>query len=85
MYLAVEGGVLAVADHDVAHGAALEFDDGHGGIFHFDVGVVQILPDAVYFIDVAHVPQQQVELMGCLVDQNAAAFALPGAAHASLS
>ena len=82
MHLAVEGGVLAVADHDVAHRAAFELDHGEGRILHLDVGVVEVFPDAVHLLHFAHIPQQQVQLMGRLVHQDAAALPLPGAAPA---
>ena len=79
-HIAEQGRVLRVAHHDVAQRAALEADDGDGGVIHLQLGVVEGVPHAEHFLYLAHVPQQQVQLVGRLVDQHAAALAVPGAA-----
>jgi hypothetical protein len=50
------------------------------GIFHFDVRMIQVRPIAEHFIDLAEIPDQQIELMRRLVHEHAAAFVLPTAA-----
>ncbi len=46
---AVECGVGGVGDEDLSDGAGFETEDGEGGIFDFDIGVVEIGPDAGEF------------------------------------
>ena len=77
---AVQRRVLAVTHNDIAHSAALEFNHSHSRVLHLDIRVVEVLPDAVYFVHLAHVPQQQIQLMGRLVHQHAASLAFPRAA-----
>lgn len=80
MDLAVESGILGVADDDRAERAALEAHDGNRGVLHLQLRMVQRGVVAVELFDIAHVPQEEVNLVRGLVDQHAAAFALPGAA-----
>ena len=79
-HIAEQSRVLGIAHHQVANRAALEFDDRHSGVLNFNIGVIVIFPDTIYLVYLAHVPQQQVNLMGGLRRHNAAALAFPSAA-----
>ena len=59
-----------------------EPQDGHGGIFDLDVGMIQVGPVAADLGDlVVHEPDEQIEHVGRLVDQYAAPFRVPFAAR----
>ena len=76
----VDARVLRQAANDVAEAAVRETDIGDGGIFDLDVRMVQIAGDAGDGEDRAHQPLKNVEVVGRLINQDAAAFGGPFAA-----
>ncbi len=78
--LGVDAGALRQAGDHGAEAAVLEADHRQGRVLDFDVRVVEVRPAAADLVDLAHEPLQEIELVGRLVDQHAAAFAGPLAA-----
>ena len=81
VHFCINSRFLGQAGDDRAQAALAEAEDGDGGILDLDGGVVQVSPvpaDLVYLV--AHQPCEQVEHMGRLVDEHAAAFGIPAAA-----
>ncbi len=76
----VQARVLRVAQRQRGDGAAPEADDGDSRVLDLDVGVVEVVPLAVDLGRRAHQPQQQVELVRRLVDEDAAALGRPATA-----
>ena len=73
----VEAGSLRVAGNDRTERAAREADGRHGRVLYLDRWVIEIAEEPGYLSNGAHEPQEQVELMDRLVDQDSTTFAVP--------
>ena len=80
VHVGVDARVHAVGQQQAAQRPAPEAQRGHRGVLHLDVGVVEVGRPAHQLLHLAHQPQQDVELVGRLVDQHPAALSLPRAA-----
>jgi hypothetical protein len=75
--LPVQRGVLGVAEDEVAERAAAETHDGDRRVLHLDGRVVYVGPVARHLLNLAEIPEQEIQHVRGLVDEHAAALVLP--------
>ncbi len=69
--------LLRVAHQDISYSPTLKLNDGERRIVDLYIRVVKVTPETIDLIDIAHIPEHQVELVGRLVNQDSSSLVLP--------
>ena len=76
-----EAGFLAQTRDERREPAGFETQQGQRGVLDLDGRMIDVRPPAGEFQHlVAHHPEEEVDMMGCLIDEDAAAFGVPTSA-----